>query len=278
MKDAELKHVVRFLVLTFALSWLVMAVIIKKGGIQSAGPWILLVMWVPGIVSLCYRQFYRMGFHDVGWRLGPIRYTTMAFSVPFIVAGLSYAFLWGTGISEFNPPSAELLTRNGVGSSLEVILKTYPVIFLMGCFAALGEELGWRGFLIPKLYGTSLRYPLIVSSLIWGVWHFPLILWGGYASSSLPLVSTLLFTVIILASGVFVGWLRMQSGSVWVAMVYHAAHNLFLQTAFEVFNKPGPSSEFLGGESGVIPCMAYFLVLGIGWRLMKAFPAKTTNC
>jgi hypothetical protein len=35
-------------------------------------------------------------------------------------------------------------------------------------------------------------------------------------------------------------------------MVYHAAHNLFLQTAFEVFNKPGPSSEFLGGESGVI--------------------------
>lgn len=221
MKDAELKHVVRFLVLTFALSWLVMAVIIKKGGIQSAGPWILLVMWVPGIVSLCYRQFYRMGFHDVGWRLGPIRYTTMAFSVPFIVAGLSYAFLWGTGISEFNPPSAELLTRNGVGSSLEVILKTYPVIFLMGCFAALGEELGWRGFLIPKLYGTSLRYPLIVSSLIWGVWHFPLILWGGYASSSLPLVSTLLFTVIILASGVFVGWLRMQSGSVWVAMVYH---------------------------------------------------------
>ncbi|MBK7893082.1 MAG: CPBP family intramembrane metalloprotease [Bdellovibrionales bacterium] len=202
----------------------------------------------------------------------------MAVSVPFIVAGLSYAVLWGTGISEFNPPSNELLTRNGVGSSLELILKTYPVIFLIGCFAALGEELGWRGFLIPKLYSTSLRHPLIASALIWGVWHFPLILWGGYASSSLPLVSTLLFTVIILASGVFVGWLRIQSGSVWVAMVYHAAHNLFLQTAFEVFNKPGPSSEFLGGESGVIPCVVYFLVLGTGWRLMKAFPAKTTNC
>ncbi|MBL7688876.1 MAG: CPBP family intramembrane metalloprotease [Bdellovibrionaceae bacterium] len=276
MKGIELQHVVRFLAFTFALSWLVMAVIIGKGGVQFAGLWILLVMWVPGLVSLCYRKVYGIGFRDVGWRLGPIRYAAIAFFVPFIVAGLSYAVLWGTGISEFNPPSNAVLTRNGVGSSLELILKTYPVIFLIGCFAALGEELGWRGFLIPKLYDTSLRYPLIVSSLIWGVWHFPLILWGGYASSSLPLVSILLFTVIILASGVFVGWLRIQSGSVWVAMVYHASHNLFLQTAFEVFNKPGPRSEFLGGESGVIPCAVYFLVLGTGWRLVKV-KAKWKN-
>ena len=84
-------------------------------------------------------------------------------------------------------------------------------------------------------------------------------------------LSWLVMAIIIRKGGI-------QSGSVWVAMVYHAAHNLFLQTAFEVFNKPGPSSEFLGGESGVIPCVFYFLVLGMGWRLMKVLPAKTSNC
>jgi membrane protease YdiL (CAAX protease family) len=104
-----------------------------------------------------------------------------------------------------------------------------------------------------------------VSSLIWGVWHFPLILWGGYASSSLPFVSAGLFLVDILLGGVFVGWLRMQSGSVWVAMFFHAAHNLFLQTAFEVFNKPGPQAEFLGGESGIIPICVYAVLIGGGY-------------
>ena len=160
-----------------------------------------------------------------------------------------------------------MLSRNGVNSPLELILKIYPVIFIIGSVAALGEELGWRGFLIPKLYKTGVKNPLVVSSLIWGVWHFPLILWGGYASSDMPFVSAILFLVMILFAGVFVGWLRMVSGSVWVAMAYHSAHNLFLQTAFEVFNKPGLHSQYLSGESGVIPCLVYMVVLGTGFTI-----------
>lgn len=166
------------------------------------------------------------------------------FFVPLTVAAISYAIYWNFGISEFVPASAEILAKKNVTSSAMLIAKFYPLLFLMGCFAALGEELGWRGFLIPKLYSTTVRWPLLVSSLIWSVWHFPLILWGGYASSSLPLVSILLFTIVIIAAGFFASWVRMMSGSVWTAMIYHGAHNPFLQTAFEVFNKPGRSPIF----------------------------------
>lgn len=260
-----------FLFACFAFSWAIMGYIVINGGIRSAGILIVSVMWTPGLVSLLYRLIAGLGFKDVGWKLGSIKYWSLAFFVPFIVAAIAYTISWLMGINEFRFPSEELLQRNQVGSSLELIVKIYPIAFLYGAFAALGEEIGWRVFLIPKLYNTSIRYPLIVSSLIWGAWHFPLILWGGYASSSLPTVSLFLFTVMILVSGVFVGWLRMMSGSIWVAMIYHAAHNLFLQTAFEVFNKPGPKAELLAGESGVIPCLVYIVIFLIGKRFVGNF-------
>lgn len=275
LQRSALKEIFTFLVITFALSWAMMGYIIFKGGMRQAGLAVVAVMWVPGIVSLLYRLIAGLGFKDVGWKLGPVKYWGLAFFVPLLVAAIAYSISWITGVSEFISPPAELLQRNHVTTPFELIIKIYPISFLFGSFAALGEELGWRGFLIPKLYNTPTRFPLIVSALIWGVWHFPLILWGGYASSSLSVVSALLFTAMILVSGVFVGWLRMMSGSVWVAMIYHAAHNLFLQTAFEVFNKPGPQSELLAGESGVIPCAVYIAIFFVGWRFLNA--SKNTH-
>ena len=243
-----------------------MGFIIFKGGLNKAGVFVLLVMWIPGIVSLGYRTIARIGFHDIGWKLGPIKYWFLAFFIPFLVAAVSYPISWFLGISEFRLPSPEMLNRNEVETAFELVFKVYPLSFLMGCFAALGEELGWRGFLIPKLYSAGWKKPLMASSFIWGVWHFPLILWGGYASSDIPIISVLLFMVIITLAGVFVGWLRMISGSVWVAMVYHAAHNFFLQTAFEVFNKPGPTNPYFSGESGVIPCLVYLVILFVLYK------------
>ena len=268
----QTKHIARFLIITFTLSWIAMGGVVWVGGMKKAGALLLVIMWIPGLVSLAYRKIAKLGFNDIGWKVGPLKYSALAFFVPLAVAAISYAIYWKTGISDFVPVSPEILAKKNVDSGAMLIAKFYPLLFLMGCFAALGEEIGWRGFLIPKLYNTRIRHPLLVSSLIWGVWHFPLILWGGYASSSLPLVSILLFTIVIIAAGVFVGWVRMMSGSVWTAMIYHGAHNLFLQTAFEVFNKPGPHSEFLGGESGVIPCTVYFILLGIGYLILRRSP------
>ena len=265
----ERRRILTFLGITFLLSWLLMGFIISRGGLRFGGLWILLLMWVPGLTSLAYRFFAKIGFDDVGWRPGRLQYWLLAVATPLLVASISYSISWLTGVSELSPAPEDLLIRNGVSSPLVLVLTAYPISFVFGCLAALGEELGWRGFLIPKLYKTTWKYPLILSSVIWGVWHLPLILWGGYASSDIPLLSAALFLVMILCSGVFVGWLRMTSGSVWVAMAYHAAHNLFLQTAFEVFNKPGRLSQYLSGESGVIPCLVYILVLFIGYKLLS---------
>lgn len=263
------KHVLWFLTITFALSWLLMAHVVNIGGIHKAGPLIVLVMWIPGLVSLIYRGVTRLSYRDVGWRLGPWKYPAYAFLVPFFVAAIAYAIAWSTGVSEFAMPTQENLLPLASTSLSEIFLKRYPIAFVVGFVAAFGEELGWRGFLIPKLYDTGWKHPLFISAFIWGVWHYPLILWGGYATSDSPIISLVLFTIMIGFSGVFVGWLRMRSGSVWVATLYHAAHNMFLQTAFELFNRPGPRAQYLAGESGVIPCVVYSVVLWIGYRLIR---------
>lgn len=227
-------------------------------------------MWIPGLVSLAYRFFTKIGFSDVGFKIGAGRYWALAAAVPFGIALASNLLCWGFGINEFVSHPEDILKKVGVSSVLALVALKYPWWLLWGNISALGEELGWRGFLIPKLTQVQLSRPFVVSGLIWGVWHYPLILWGGYASSGYPLVSVLLFTIMIVCGGVFAAWLRMMSGSVWVAMFYHACHNLFLQTIFAVFSKPGELDPYLGGESGVFPCLLYITALLIGARRLSA--------
>lgn len=258
------QHIFKFLIFTFIFSWIVMGYIIYRGGIEKNAFLAILAMWVPGSVSLIYRFSKKIGFNDIGLKIGHMKYWALAIMTPLLIAAISYSISWKFGISEFKSLSDETLKKNGASSLPQLFIMMYPIFFLFNCTAALGEELGWRGFLIPKLYTAGVKNPLFLSSLIWGIWHYPLILWGGYATSDLPLVSLILFTIMIVTSGIFTGWLRMVSGSMWVAVAYHAAHNLFLQAAFEMFNKPGLNSQYLGGESGVIPCLVNITVIGLG--------------
>lgn len=214
-------------------------------------------------------MFGRIGFRDVGFKVGKLKYWFLAFSIPLLIAFVSNLICWNVGINEFVPYPETILAKVGVSSVGMLIALKFPWWLLWGNLNALGEELGWRGFLIPKLTYLKVRHPFLLSAFIWGVWHYPLILWGDYATSEYPVISVLLFTIMIMCSGVFVAWLRMESGSVWVATFYHACHNLFLQTVFSVFSKPGKYDPYFGNESGIIPCMLYISVLVIGSLMIK---------
>jgi membrane protease YdiL (CAAX protease family) len=263
------KQVLTYTIITFALSWVVMGYVIATGGMAQVGNLILFVMWMPGLVSLAYRGAARLGLRDVGWRIGGLRFWALAILIPLFIAALSYALSWGLGIGQMRIPSDAAIERNGASSLTDLVLRITLISVVIGYFGALGEELGWRGFLLPKLYDAGVKRPLLTSSIIWGLWHFPLIIGGGYASSDMPIVSVILFMITIIFAGAIVGWLRMASGSVWVATMYHAAHNFFMQTAFEIFNKPGPLSPYLAGESGVIPGLMFAAVFFVGIKVLR---------
>jgi membrane protease YdiL (CAAX protease family) len=104
-----------------------------------------------------------------------------------------------------------------LASALVGSIVATPVFF--------GEEFGWRSYLQLRLFGG--RQPLaamLLTGLVWGVWHYPLILAGyeGYENRWLGLAIFPVFTILL---AIIFGWLRMVVGSVWVTSLAHAAAN-----------------------------------------------------
>jgi uncharacterized protein len=89
---------------------------------------------------------------------------------------------------------------------------------------ALGEELGWRGYLTPALRSRGIILTIVASGVIWGIWHAPLILLGyNFGSRAWWTVPVMCLGCIALG-GLF-AWLREISGSVWPPVVAHGAVN-----------------------------------------------------
>jgi membrane protease YdiL (CAAX protease family) len=115
-----------------------------------------------------------------------------------------------------------------------------------------GEEFGWRGYLQPKLMALGYRKAMLLLGVIWGVWHWPAIAMGhnfGFGYWGAPWSGILMMIWFTTTAGVILGWLTLRGGSVWPAVIGHAAINgiaaagvLFLQSNAQVNPLLGPAS------------------------------------
>ncbi len=103
-------------------------------------------------------------------------------------------------------------------------LAMIPVGGLFNSLFAFGEELGWRGWLLPALRPLGTWPALILSGVIWGAWHSPVILLG-YNFGRTDLTGVLLMIGGCVAWGILLGWLRLRSASVWPAVIAHGSLN-----------------------------------------------------
>jgi membrane protease YdiL (CAAX protease family) len=109
---------------------------------------------------------------------------------------------------------------------------------IMGILTAAGEEIGWRGYMLTRLIDAEPPHPILLSGLIWGLWHVPIVVGAGYAAGPCPAASALLLVVLATAFGVVFARLRLHTGSIWPPIVLHAAWNSIIQSAFD-----GPGRE-----------------------------------
>jgi len=95
---------------------------------------------------------------------------------------------------------------------------------LSGLAAVFGEEYGWRGFLQDELIKLGKRRGVLVVGLVWGLWHFPVILSGvhTYPSTSLGLGLGLVFFILW---GFVQSYAVMKTRSIWVAAFLHGVVN-----------------------------------------------------
>ncbi len=144
------------------------------------------------------------------------------------------------------------------------------LIWLRVCLLALGEEIGWRGFLAPELLKIlPFRWAAVLSGLCWAVWHYPLIIFAGYGGDTPLWWGIPCFTAVIVAISFPLTWLRVKSGSVWPCMVLHASHNLIILDLLEPLISDTGKTRYVVSEFGAAMVLT---TLATAWFFRRAEP------
>ena len=142
---------------------------------------------------------------------------------------------------------------------------------LINAIPILGEEFGWRAYLQPKLMPLGGRRAILLTGVIWGVWHWPVIAMGynyGFNYPGAPWLGPLAMIWFTIVFGTLIGWATLRAGSVWPAVIGHGALNGMAGiVAFFVQGQPntllGPSVVGVIGSIGfAVVALILFLVPG----------------
>lgn len=246
-----------FLGLTFGLSAVFWWLIVSAGSLGAqGGKYVFALMWSPGVSALITRLIFQRNVRGEGWRLGELRWVGLAYILPLGYALVAYGLVWLTGLggvdlSRFKTPVLLFIAAGSLQSLL----------------SATGEELGWRGFLVPTLARTmSFKQTAIVSGAIWAAWHMPLIIFADYNAGAPTWWSVLCFGVMVVAMGFPFAWLRLRSGSVWPAAILHASHNLYVQGFFDRVTVNTGFTNWLTSEFGAGLAITIGITAWLFWR------------
>jgi membrane protease YdiL (CAAX protease family) len=166
-----------------------------------------------------------------------------------------YGMVWLVGLGGFSP---EGISGQSSGGFFGTLLLIVTLGFLLTAFAAFGEELGWRGLLVPELAKVmSFGKLAFISAAIWAVYHYPVLLFADYNSSAPRWYAFALFTLGITGVSFLAAWLRLRSGSLWTGVLLHASHNLFVFRVFDALTVDRGITEFLTTEFGAGLAMVY---------------------
>ncbi|MEO1171093.1 MAG: CPBP family intramembrane glutamic endopeptidase [Myxococcota bacterium] len=251
-------------------------------GFQGSTPRLLItgVMWSPGLAALATCALRGRAVASLPWRWPQGRWIALAWALPIAYGLAIYLPVWmlELGGSRFGNPetlkdwSVQLL---GAGADHPLAAAVHGAMLVtLGIPAslarALGEEIGWRGFLVWELRKLMPFWAVgIVSGMIWAVWHWPAILFTDYnAGTGSFLLQLAIFTLAIAPQGIVYAYFAFKSGSLWPAAILHASHNLLIQRVYTPLTLKGEESHLYIDEFGIVmPILgaamaAYFLWLG----------------
>ena len=277
MKDKTLRS---YLIWAFALAW----------PLQALGSWFMrsesmepltrqtaftIILAVSMCAPFAAVLLARAPLRSIGWRpklKGNLRWYLAAWLLPSVLCTLGAALYFLLFPSRFDaslssyfatlPPEAlEQFEAQGLSSgamaAISIVSSVSYAPFINIIFA-LGEEIGWRGFLTPRLTERlGRRKGLLLSGVIWGVWHWPVIVLAGYEYGleywGAPVLGPLLFCVFTTALGILFSLLYDKTGSIWICALAHAAINAFANVPSMFLNADSGYQQTLGPyANGVI--------------------------
>lgn len=288
--------VTAFVVIAFGLAWLIALPLWLSGrGLATPGATFLIsgMMYAPAIAALVVAFFIQrprprplreyLGL----WPLRPVKrvigMTLIALfgSMLLVIVGVFVSAAFGLVHLDLVHFSGfqRLLEVSSHGRSIPVPigllvliqLVSLPFGALFNAFATIGEELGWRGWLLPSLRPLGTWPALIITGAVWGLWHSPVILLG-YDFAQPNALGVLMMVGGCVFVGILFGWLRLRSGSVWPAVFAHAGFNAAGGFLALVAAAGTTVSPVIVGPLGLVPwaiAAVIIIVLGLAGQFKK---------
>lgn len=290
------KRVWIYLGITFLLTWVPMFLFIAYGANCYDEEYMRLynlltfyAMLCPATAVLLTRKLTKEGFAltgDNSLMLGMnFRHKKWIWYVAAFVIPMLYWAIQDLLLFIFQPQAFELSVLEESGLS-NMALIYMPIMGIVNAvtlsIGALGEEIGWRTYLYPKLEELfGLKGALILGGIIWGVWHFPLIAVGhgfgtGYFGE--PYTGFLIFTLDCTFTGVLLYLVTKKSLSVWPAAFLHAFNNTNVNIGLLLLNEEKLDPVFRENLFGfVLALVGTFALAAWAYWMMKKDIRKLTN-
>jgi membrane protease YdiL (CAAX protease family) len=217
-------------------------------------------MWSPGLAAMLTKRIFGEPIADLPWKWGGAHYAWLAYLIPIAYALPVYLIVWVTPLGAFGDRDFITQTAAGFGwsnfppsvSLFLFVLLTATVGLVGKTSRAFGEEIGWRGFLVPELNKVvGFTGVSVISGLMWAAYHFPVLLFGDYNKGAPAWYSLTCFTLMVVADSFILAWITLRSRSLWPAAILHGSHNLFIQSILTPLTRDTGSTNYIIDEFGV---------------------------
>lgn len=279
----ERNGVIAFLAITFAITYAVEGAPILSGFRFTAVPGplgqvvVLGMMWVPTLATLLT---VRLVTHErpalTNLRLGSWRaYAASAVVLPVCFA-IVYGVTWALGLAQPDwnlEHFRAMFLAQGIDfppipepaqALIGVLIASVVVAPFFNGLVALGEEIGWRGYLLPRLLSLGKTRAYVLVGVIWGLWHLPLVL-IGFTYPNEPLLGTVAFVAMTTALSLYINELTLQNNScilaAWIHGIFNSQKVGLWSLLFPTVN------PLIGGYAGIIGIVVW---TALGWWQMRA--------
>lgn len=298
-KDWTTKRILIFLAFAFGVPWAA-ALVITLSGMLAANPAQAVALAntvfisTPWLANIAARLVTREGWGNLWLRPNLGRgwpFYLAVWLLPFlatVVGGTVFYLLYPQsfdpnlsavrGLLQGTPEAA---AANPWAILLTVTLSLMFIASLINMVASMGEEFGWRAYLLPKLVerfggaesASGARKAALLTGLIHGVWHWPLLLMGASFVPGFSFLNLLLYLVLTIALSILVSWAVLRSGSVWPAALGHGVLNA--TSALPGFLLAGAAIPLVGPEpTGLIGGIGYTLLALVLFFTPGAFAGR----